>query len=120
MRKTITNEDIIVALLSSSTIKESAALLHVQEKTLYHRMKDKAFIEEYRQARADLVKSASMKLQHRLSEAIDVQCQLMKDESAPPQVRLSAAEAIIKRSISLFETVDLTERVEELERQTGI
>jgi hypothetical protein len=44
----------------------------------------------------------------------------MKDESVPPQVRLSAAEAIIKRSISLFETIDLTERVEELESLTGI
>lgn len=83
-------------------------------------MKDESFKQEYRQARAALVKSASMKLQHRLSDAIDIQCQLMKDESVPPQVRLSAAEAIIKRSISLFETIDLTERVEELESLTGI
>ena len=120
MRKTISNEDIIVALISSSTIREAAAILNIREKTLYSRMKDESFKVEYRAARADLVKTASMKLQNRLSEAIDIQCQLMKDESVPPQVRLSAAESIIKRSISLMETIDLTERVEELESVTGI
>lgn len=119
MRKTITNEEIIITLLSSESIRAAAKSLNIQEKTLYHRIKDDKFKTEYRQARAELVKTASAKLQSRLSTAIDVITEIMTDESAPPQVRLNAAELIVKRSLSLFETVDIIERIEALEAISG-
>lgn len=115
MNKTIPDEKIIAVLLTTSTRIEAADNLGISTETLYKRMKKDTFKVKYQKAKDDLISDAIGYLQATMKEAIDTVAEVMRDTDNAPQVRINAADTIMRYAIKLTETVEIVERIEALE-----
>lgn len=109
------DETVITALLTNSTIKDAATACGLSESRIYSRLKEPEFKSKYDKARRELLEQSSYKLQSYLSLAIDEMKSIFTNKDNPPQVRLNAAEAIVRTSLKLTEQVDIIKRIEQLE-----
>ena len=94
-KKTVTDEQIIAALLNSGTIKDAAAAAGVSERTIYDRMNEGDFQALYKAAKADLIRAAVFSLNGKIQAAIDTVAAIMQDDSNNAAVRLQAAQTIL-------------------------
>lgn len=83
---------------------------------MYARLRDPEFKAKYDEARRNLLEQATTALQSNLSGAVDTIATIMENENASHQVRLNAAESVIRNALKLTETVDILERLGTLER----
>ena len=118
LKKRNADETIISALIESGSIKAAAGLLGCTVKTLYERMKKPEFKALYAQAKADILKTATAKLQGNLSGAIDTITVIMNDKEAAKQTRVNCAVSILQYAARFTETTDIIERLEALEEAT--
>lgn len=116
----LADEEIIAALIECGTIKAAAASLDCTARTLYERMKKEEFRELYAQAKAEIIKGATAKLQGNLSGAIDTLAEIMNDKEAAKQTRANCAVSILQYGARFTETNDLLERLEKLEEAQAI
>lgn len=114
-KKRLTDEEIIAALISQGSIKGAAEVLSCAERTLYERMKRAEFKDLYAQAKAEIIKSATAKLQGNLCGAVDTLAAIMQDEETAKQTRVNSAVAILQHAARYTEAVDIMERLEALE-----
>lgn len=114
-RKRLQDEEIIAGLISEGSIKGAAASLGCTARTLYSRMKDPEFKKLYTQAKADILKTATAKLQGNLCGAIDTLAEIMTDTATAKQTRANCAVSILQYGARFTETLDLVERLEALE-----
>lgn len=114
-RKTITNEVIIMALIECGSIKAAAAKIGCTARTIYDRMKSPDFRDEYTQAKADIVRSATAKLQGHLCGAIDTLADIMNDSETAKQTRANCAVSILQYGARFTEQTDILERLEAIE-----
>lgn len=96
--KTVSNEQIIAALIQHGTIKAAAEAAGTAPRTIYDRMREKDFRAEYEDAKTDIIRKAVISMNEKLSAAIDTVCDIMTDESANVAVRLQAAQTIINNA----------------------
>lgn len=114
-RKTLQDEEIIAALIAQGSIKGAAASLECAERTLYDRMKKPEFKTLYSQAKGEILKTATAKLQGQVCGAIDTLTEIMKDEDTAKQTRVNSAVAILQNAARFTETIDIVERLEAIE-----
>lgn len=122
-RKRLQDEEIISALISVGSIKGAAASLECTPRTLYERMKKPEFKILYAEAKGDILKAATAKLQGSLCKAIDNLVNIMNDTSTPKQTRANCAVSILQYGAKFTETTDIIERleaVEEIQRKEGM
>ena len=119
-RKRLTDEAIIAALIANGSIKGAAASLDCTERTLYERMKKPEFKELYTQAKGEILKAATAKLQGNLTGAIDTLAEVMNDKEAPKQTRVNSAVSILQYAARFTETTDIIERLEAIEEAQAI
>lgn len=115
MNKSISDEKIIACLLAHDTRKAAATALGIKQDTLTARMKAEAFQERYKEAKDNLIKDTVTSLQTRMQEAIKVIADVMNNTSNSPQIRINAADIILRYTVKLTETEELITRIEELE-----
>lgn len=97
--KTVSNEQIIAAMLQHGTIKEAAAAAGTAPRTIYDRMQDREFRAEYMEAKNDIIRKAVYSINTKLSAAIDAVCDIMNDkDNTNAAVRLQAAQTIINNA----------------------
>lgn len=114
-RKRLTDEAIIAALIAEGSIKGAAASLECTTRTLYERMKKPEFKALYSQAKGDILKTATAKLQGNLCGAIDTLTEIMKDTEAPKQTRANCAVSVLQYGAKFTEATDIIERLEAIE-----
>ena len=114
-RKRLQDEEIVAALIENGSIKAAAAALKCTARTLYDRMKAPAFRDLYAQAKAEILKAATAKLQGNLCGAIDTLTTIMKDPETAKQTRANCAVSILQYSARFTEDRDILERIERLE-----
>lgn len=115
MAKRLCNEVIISALLTEGSIKAASQALGCKVETIYARMKQPDFQEQYAQARAELMKSATVKLQGQLGAAVDTLVEIMTDRTVPKQTRVYSAINILQIAERYTMKTDILERLDELE-----
>lgn len=115
-KKRLCDEEIIAALIQKGSIKAAAAFLGCTQRTIYDRKKKENFRRIYDQAKGDIVKDATAKLQGQLSAAIDTLTAIMTDEEAPKQTRVNCAVSILQYGVKLTETTDILTRLETIEQ----
>ena len=100
-QKAISDEQIIAALLTHGTIKEAAAAVDLSERAIYDRMNTGEFQELYKAAKADLLRSAVLRLNSHLLKAIDTTAELMDSNGGvvKPAIRLQAAQTMNSEKI---------------------
>lgn len=119
-RKRLTDEAIIAALIAEGSIKGAAASLKCTARTLYDRMKSPEFKDLYAQAKADILKTATAKLQGKLCEAVDTLTEIMTDTEAAKQTRANCAVSILQYGARFTETTDILERLEAIEEAQAL
>lgn len=92
---TVSNEQVIAALLQHGTVKAAAEAAGIAPRTIYDRMADRKFRADYMEARNEIVRAAVFSINQKLSAAIDTVAEIMSDKDNPPAVRLQAAKTII-------------------------
>ena len=114
-RKRLTDEAIIAALIAEGSIKGAAASLECTTRTLYERMKKPEFKALYTQAKGEILKAATAKLQGQVTGAIDTLVEIRDDHEAPKQTRANCAVNILQYAARFTETTDIIERMEAIE-----
>lgn len=99
----ITDEEIIAALMTSSTIAETASKVGLSTRAVYDRMATKDFKALYHGAKTDIVRGAVFKINSKLTEAIETVSELMTDKEVNPAIRLQAAQTIITNAAKFSE-----------------
>lgn len=111
MSKTASNdEQIIAALLQHGTIKEAAAAAGVTPRTIYNRMNDRAFRAQYEAAKNDILRTAYIRINAKLTAAIDTTAEIMQNPENNAAVRLQAAQTIITNAAKFAERLRQDER----------
>ena len=85
------------------------------EETISKRKRDPAFMKAYNDQRMELITSARDMLQRSTCNAVSVMAKTMMNPEVSPQVRLNAADAILRHSTKYTETADILERLKALE-----
>lgn len=117
MNKTISNEKIIAALLSTESKRAAAKVLGIRPQTLAARMNDDAFQKLYKESKKDLIKESITSIQAKTGRAIEIIYEIADNPEIAPQIRLNAAETIVRYSHKFTESEEILTRIEELEEQ---
>ncbi|MBQ6170013.1 MAG: hypothetical protein IJK30_08675 [Ruminococcus sp.] len=115
MAKNIPNEVIVAELLNSVSIRAAAKKLGLQEKTIYKRMQQPEFDKLYANARKEVVEQATARLQNFANQAVSCLALVMAREGTAPQVRVNAADAILRYCLKFSEKSDITDKLDKLE-----
>lgn len=99
----LSDEQIIAAILTGGTFTEAAKALNVSTRTLYDRMASKDFKALYAGAKTDIIRGAVLKINHKLTEAIDTVSDIMNDKQVNAAVRLQAAQTLISNAAKFSE-----------------
>lgn len=109
MAKTIPDEKIIAALLTTGTIKEAAAAVELSERAIYDRMNTGDFKILYEAARADLLRAAVYELNQHISDAIRTISEIMQDKGTSASIRLQAAQTILNNAGKFSQRLQISE-----------
>lgn len=115
--KQIKDEILIAHLISCRTIKEAAEKAGVGETTLHARLKNPEFVRKYRAACLDLLNDHAAEMHKNMGAAVDVQREIMDDRDNPPQIRLNAANEILRIGLAITDKVNILSMLQELERE---
>lgn len=107
--KGISDEQLIAALLSNGTIKQAAAAAGLSERALYDRMAAADFQTLYKNAKADIIREAVIKLNSNLQAAIDTAAEIMTDSDVNPATRLQAAQTILNNAAKFTQRLHETD-----------
>ena len=109
-RSSVSDEEIIAALLSCNTVSETSKKCGLATRTLYDRMNSKRFQLLYNGAKADVLRTAVNLITGKLTEAVKVVSEIMSNTSVNPAIRLQAAQTIIKSAVALSEKLQSDEQ----------
>ena len=113
----ISDEKLLAALMVTPTISAAAAALGCGERTIFRRMENPAFREQYERMQRDALLTASAGLYGRVGAAVDTMAAIMTDGQVGASTRLNAARAIVDAAVRVAEVVDIERRLDALERR---
>lgn len=111
----VSNEAIISALLSTHTNKQAAEVCGLSETQLYKRMRTDEFKTQYSRAKGQILGRATTTMQSGMDEAARTMIAVMRNTDTSPQVRLNAADSVIRNGLKLTEQNEILQRLERLE-----
>jgi hypothetical protein len=109
---------LIAALLQGQTLAEAAQASHLSERTVRRRLADPAFVRELQQARQRAVGRAVNVLVDGTTTAA-VTLRWLASHAEQEHVRLAAARSILDFAFRGLETLDLAERIAQLEARVA-
>ena len=109
--KTVSDDEIIAALMLHRTVSEAAEALRISPRTIYERMRQQSFQAEYRDAKSDILRGAVLKITQTLSAAVDTTREIMESGNTNPAIRLQAAQTIINNALKLSERLAADENI---------
>ena len=115
--KTVSDEIIVSALLQNSTVEKAAEAAGVSPRTIYSRMREREFRGLYSQAKAEMLRSAVVKMNGKLSAAVDEIAEIMTDKGVNPSVRLQAAQTILNNAGKYNELLAAAERTANIDSE---
>ena len=116
--KTISDDEIIAALMLHRTVAEAAAAVGITPRTVYERMREQDFQAEYRDAKSDILRGAVLKMTQALSAAVDAVQEIMESDNTNPAIRLQAAQTVINNAVKLSERLSEEETINRNTRST--
>jgi hypothetical protein len=111
------NWSLALALASGATVGAAAEQLKLSRKTVQRKLARPAFLKLVADLRGQLIAAALGRMADNMTRAADALVSLLNE--AEPGVRLRAARAVLGLGLRLRDSVDLTDRVRELERDVA-
>lgn len=115
-RKTISDEAIVAALMTTSTLDAAAQQCGLSVRQLYERRQAPGFEKKLRKAQSEALGDTARFLQHATGSAAATLLEIAESKVRPAQVRISAARTILEQATKYCEIVDIQARLEALER----
>ncbi|MBR3629584.1 MAG: hypothetical protein IKN55_03835 [Oscillospiraceae bacterium] len=113
--KQVTDEQIAAALLRYGSTRQAADSLGIAQRTLQARRKRPEFQQLWGEVQTDLLKNVTASMQDACAEAVQVLRDALHDESASLQVRVNAADALLRHCLRYNEQTNIIERLDALE-----
>lgn len=110
MATTVSDQQIITALMNCGTLKETASAVGISERTLYDRMNNREFRENYRRAKADVIRKSVFTMNQQIEAAVAIVVEIMCDRSVNPAIRLQAAQTILNNAGKFSERLNEDEK----------
>ena len=109
------NKDVLLAMAIASGANASAAAreMELSLSTVQRRMTDPKFRQLVAELRQELLMTALGRVSHNMTRAADTVAALLDAEE--PHIRLRAARALMTLGIKLRDSVELSERMKEVE-----
>ena len=115
-RKTVSDEAIVAALMTTSTLDAAAQQCGLSVRQLYERRQAPGFEKKLRKAQSEALGDTARFLQHATGSAAATLLEIAESKVRPAQVRISAARTILEQATKYCEIVDIQARLEALER----
>ncbi len=94
--KVISDEEIVSALISCATLRDTAEKVGMSERGLRDRMQDRDFKAVYLDAKAALIRRTVIEMNSRLGTALDTITSIMQNDTVRPETRLLAADKLLQ------------------------
>lgn len=114
-RKSVSDEQIAGALLRYGSTRAAADSLGIAQRTLQARRKRPEFQKLWSEIQSEMLKGVTASLQDAAAEAVQVLRDALHDESATIQVRINAADALLRHCLRYHEQTDILVRLDALE-----
>lgn len=114
--QSVSDETILTALLEHKTVEAAAQACNVTRQTIYNRLSNPAFKQEYQNHRTQIIEQACSMLQSRMVEAVEVLAEIANNGRAAKMARVLAAKAILEYGLKSVELTNILPRIEALEK----
>jgi hypothetical protein len=109
------NEALALAVATGQTLREASVAVGVSERTVARRWRDPTSRRSVSALRAEMVQRSLGRMADGMTEAANVLRQLLLAQSE--NVRLGAARSLLELGVKLRESVELEQRLAELEQR---
>lgn len=113
-----TDDALLLALVKGATVRSAAEQAGLSEATAFRRLRNPEFVAELNRVRGELWNAALGKLTEASGKAVD-RLVMLVDEGDTHAVRLSAAVRVLEIGIKLRGSVEITTRLDRLERDAA-
>lgn len=114
-----TDEQIALALLSNTSKKAAADSLGINVTTIYERLKKPEFKDLYKEQQHAVISEATRVIQGTAVKAVETIAEIMNNEDNAPQVRLNAADMILRNCMKYTSSSDELERKDSFNKMFG-
>ena len=112
----ISDEQLITALATSTSITDAAKNLGVTRQAIYNRLQKPEFRKRLQSERDSKFQVAGNQLAGGMTEAIQVILSIMKDAETAPGTRIKAGQILLDICLRTSEQLDILSRIETLEK----
>lgn len=117
-KRTRKREKAVCGLLQQPTIAQAAGYAGISEGTLYRWLReDPEFQTAYREARREVVRQSTARLQQACGQAVQTLMDVQADPESSGSAKVTAARAVLELAYKAVEIEDLDERLRRLEER---
>lgn len=109
------DEKILAALVTAGSVRTAASVAGVSESTIRNRLKDADFRAAYEAIKSELLQGATASMLSKLETATETIADVMNDAENPANVRVSAADSLLRHCLRYLATADIERRLSALE-----
>ena len=114
--KRITDEKMILALITCKDITTASEKLGISRQAIYNRLQQPAFRQRLQNERQGKFQIANSKLTDKMSEAIETLSSVMNDREVSAGTRIKAARTLLDICLRTSEQMDIVERIVAIEQ----
>lgn len=111
----VTDNALVSALLSCSTIKQAAESVGLSEQAVYSRLRKVDFRTKLQNARTTQFQVISSKLEDANFKALDTLINILDDSEVSAGIKVKASQTLLDLSLKNREQIDVISRIENLE-----
>ena len=112
-------EQFIAALLTEPTVEAAAKKAGIGDVTAWRWMKDRAFADQYREARREAMRHTTARLQGAALESVDALREIQRSGESE-SARVSAARTILEQALKAADPEGVQQRLDALEQAVKI
>lgn len=116
MGKSISDDKLLELLLVHGSAKGAAAACGLSVNAVYRRLQNEEFRARYDSMQGILLQTAAASMSDMLQDAVKVLKSVADDSDVSPQIRVNAADCILRHCLRYAESADILARIERLER----
>ena len=109
------DEKILAALVTAGSVRTAASVAGVSESTVRNRLKDADFRAAYEAIKSELLQGATAAMLSKLETATETISDVMNDAENPANVRVSAADSLLRHCLRYLAAADIERRLSALE-----
>lgn len=111
----INDEQLIAALVTAGSVRTAASVAGVSEATIRNRLRDPDFRAAFESIKSELLQSATAAMVSRLEGATNTLSDVLSDVENPANVRVSAADSLLRHCLRYITAADFERRIAALE-----